>query len=125
VGGIAEYLDYFAYAYGGWSDRPVFELFEVHRVATVKPKTYFTDVVIRETQLSVAERRGRTSVITTSDNPKELLEMRDKLFAVGITADERIEAETERLISEFRARERQAARAEIRSLLPHVFQGEA
>lgn len=120
--GIAECLEFFVHSYGGWSSRPVFELFEIHRVAAVNPKTYVADMIIRSGEMSVEARCHRGNIIAIGDNPTTLIETRDRLFGIGVAAEERIEVETERRIRDFRYREKEKARAAIHRLFPHVFQ---
>lgn len=101
----------------GWEHLRAGQLFEVHRVSRVMPKTY-----MKASPYSGSGHRAyRDLVIATGATELAMTALRDELFAIGHETDDAIEWEAARLVSEFAAKTRADAVEKIHALLPHIF----
>lgn len=88
------------------------EQFLIVQVDRVMPKTF----------RSADDRRHRRNlVVAAAGTQSELAALRDKLFAIGVEADEAIERETTRVMADFTRKTRADALAKIHRALPHIF----
>jgi len=120
---MPEHLEMFARRGGGWDSHRATEIFHIHRVSNVKPKSYFADERIDHPFAFRKERLWRCYVIAAGSSKESMIQLRDKLFAVGVETSDQIEAEMYRRIEKFAARKRAAAERKIHRLLPHFFGG--
>ncbi|MCS3741970.1 hypothetical protein [Rhizobium sp. BK661] len=118
---MPEHLEMFAHRGGGWDSHRKTEMFHIHRVSSVKPKTYLSDERIDHPYAYQKERLWRSHVISAGPSKETMITLRDKLFAVGVETSDLIEAEMYRRIEKFAARKRAAAERKIHRLLPHFF----
>lgn len=100
----------------GW-DWCADRVLEIHRVTKVMPKTY---LACRNDD-GADVRESRKAVVASFSTDKEAEECKRQLLAIGALADERIEAETARLIEPVVKAERAHALKQIKSLLPQIF----
>lgn len=101
----------------GWTClRKSADQFNVVQVAHVMPKTF------RDTE---GNKHWRYLVVASAGTAGEMLALRDKLFTIGFAADRKIEEETARRMTKFKARTRAEALAKIHAALPHIFGGQA
>lgn len=110
---MAAHLERFARRGGGWDRHLADEMFVVHQIADVKPKTYF----------AVGDRRrhSRIYVFATAQSAAAAAVLRDKFFAIGVEADEAIEKEMYRLVEPFAVKKHAEALAKVHATLPHIF----
>lgn len=121
---VAEHLAWFNKRGGGWESARATEIFLVHQVEKVMPKTYLGSTPIGGSRYtSTVERFDRIHVIAAGKSSAEMITLRDKLYAIGAAADDRIEAEMYRRIEKFAARERAKAEKKIHRMFPHFFGG--
>ena len=112
-GDLREALEMLGHGGSGWSFlHNSAQQFDVLQVEHVMPKTF---------QSVGGRRHWRNLVVATSDNPGEMLALRDKLFAIGFAADRAIQEETVRRISDFAKKTRAEALAKVHAALPHIF----
>jgi hypothetical protein len=109
---MPEHLELFAQRGGGWDSHRATEIFHVHQVQRVAPKTYWT---------VSGERLERSHVIAAGQSEPTMIALRDKLFAIGSDADDKIEAEMHRRIERFEAKVRATALKKVHAALPHIF----
>ncbi|MCK4207179.1 hypothetical protein J3U99_20635 [Brucella pituitosa] len=102
----------------GWDWCPD-EILTVHLVSKVMPKTY----LVYRNDDGAEFRESRKAIVATFPSEKEAEVCRRQLLAIGALADERIEAETARLIEPFAKAERTYALEQVKGLLPHIFGG--
>ncbi|ANL48667.1 hypothetical protein AMC87_CH04046 [Rhizobium phaseoli] len=121
---MEEQLEMFRQRGGGWDSHDAAEIFHVYKVKDVKPKTYFIGESVTHPGAYLKERQPRTHVIAAGVSKEEMIHLRDRLFAIGDEADDRIEAEMYRRIERFAAKERAKAMTKIHRLLPHHFRSE-
>lgn len=88
------------------------EQFLIVQVDRVMPKTF---------RSIDGKRHDRSLVVAAAGTQSELAALRDKLFAIGVEADEAIERETARVMAEFTRKTRADALAKVRRALPHIF----
>ncbi|WP_455918779.1 hypothetical protein [Ensifer canadensis] len=117
---MPEHLEGFASRGGGWESHRPSEIFVIHQVEKVMPKTY-TSTGNDSRHVSDGDRLDRMLVIATGPSPELMLALRDKLFAIGVATDDAIEAEMYRRVEKFAARKRAVAEGKIHRLLPHHF----
>lgn len=80
------------------------------------------DRVMPKTFRSIdGKRHGRNLVVATAGTQSELAALRDKLFAIGVEADEAIERETARVMADLTRKTRADALAKVHRALPHIF----
>lgn len=121
---MPEHLAIFCQRGGGWDSHRAEEIFHVYQVTEVKPKTYFIGESVTLPHAYLKTRQPRTHVIAAGLSKVEMIYLRDRLFAIGDEADDRIEAEMYRCIERFAAKERAKAMAKIHRLLPNHFRSE-
>lgn len=112
-GDMASALEHLVIGGSGWEClREASEQFEVLQVERVMPKTF---------RIAGGDRRRRYLVVAAAGSAGEMLALRDKLFTIGFAADRAIEAEIDRLISDFARQTRADALAKVHAALPHIF----
>ncbi|WHO73930.1 hypothetical protein [Rhizobium sp. BT03] len=121
---MKEQLEMFRNRGGGWDSHSAAEIFHVYQVTVVNPKTYFVGESVTLPNAYVKERQPRTHVIATGASKEEMTNLRDRFFAIGEEASDKIEAEMYRRIEKFSARESAKAEVKIHRLLPHHFRSE-
>lgn len=104
----------------GW-DWCADKVLEIHCVSKVMPKTYLA----YRNDDGAEFRESRKAVVAAFSTEIEAEVCRRQLLAIGELADERIEAETARLIEPFAKAERAHALRQIKGLLPHIFGDQA
>jgi hypothetical protein len=109
---MPEHLELFARRGGGWDSHRATEIFYIHQVQRVAPKTYWA---------VSGERQERSHVIAAGKSLAAMIVLRDKLFAIGDDADDKIEAEMYRRIERFEAKVRATALRKVHRCLPHIF----
>lgn len=120
---MPEHLETFASRGGGWDSMHQAEIFIVHQVLSLAPKTYqaaASDSRYRRDG-HPAGRYYRSHVVAAFRTHDAAISLRDRFFAVGDAASDKIEAEMYRRIEKFAAKERAKAEAKIHRLLPHHF----
>lgn len=110
---MPQHLENFAKRGGGWESCRPSEIFHVHQADRVMPKTY--------TSAGNDSRLDRLTVIAVGPTKESMIALREKLYAIGVEADDAIEAEMYRRIEKFAAKKRAAAERKIHRLLPHHF----
>ncbi|RMI21353.1 hypothetical protein [Sinorhizobium meliloti] len=120
---MPEHLEMFASRGGGWDSHRATEIFHIYRVNDVKPKTYFinTDEFVAHPRSYIKDRQPRSHVIAAGATKEAMIDLRDKMFAIGSDASDRIEAEMYRRIESFAAKERAKAIKKIHAGFPHIF----
>jgi hypothetical protein len=116
---MQEHLEMFARRGGGWDSHRATEIFLIHQIEAVKPKTY--TAIGSSSRVRAGERLARTHVIAAVDTEAEAIALRDRFFAIGVDADDRIEAEMYRRIAKFETRETAKAVKRVHRCLPHIF----
>ncbi|MDT6940712.1 hypothetical protein RI570_11195 [Brucella pseudogrignonensis] len=104
------------YKGAGW-DWCTDKVLVVHCISKVMPKTYLG----YRNDDGAEFRESRNAIVATFSTEKEAEICRRQLLAIGALADERIAAETARLIDPFEKAERAYALQQVRGLLPHIF----
>ncbi|RLP22249.1 hypothetical protein [Mesorhizobium sp. YM1C-6-2] len=122
---MAEALEGLRFGGAGWTYVKAGDLFAVHQITKVMPKTYKAMPYADGTEDGSEVRDYRAAVIAASANWAEIIRLCDTLFAIGREADDAIEAEAARLIAPFEKATREAAVAKVRAALPHHFGGAA
>ncbi|MGA6113343.1 hypothetical protein [Agrobacterium radiobacter] len=118
---MSEHLEMFTSQGGGWDHHRETDIFRLHRVTDVKPKTYFADITISKHKIRANDRYHRSHVIAAGSTEEEMTALRAKFFAIGVDADDRVNKEMYRRIKIFKAKERAAALEKIHACLPHIF----
>lgn len=121
---MPEHLEMFSSRGGGWESDKAGEIFIVHQVEAVSPKTYMATSATRGGYRwgeHPAGRYPRSHVVATFGSEAVALAFRDKFFAVGTESSDRIEAEMYRRIEKFADREHGKAVQKIHKLLPQFF----
>lgn len=114
---LSENVEMLRYRGSGW-EWAAKELFAIHLIGKVMPKTYGgTDISTKQATM----RLYRDAVVAVSDSEVELTALRDRLVAIGDRADTKIEEETARRMAPFIRKVRSEAISEIRKTLPHIF----
>jgi hypothetical protein len=122
---MADHLAMFVHRGGGWDSHRPSEILHVYHVVKVGPKTYqIDDDLTANSQAYANSRQHRYLVIAASDRRQDMLELRDKFFAIGEGTSNRIEAEMHRRVQKFAEREEAKALKKIHQCLPHIFGGE-
>lgn len=117
---MPKHLEGFAHRGGGWDSCRPSEIFVIHKVEKVMPKTY-TSSGNDSRHVFDGDRLDRILVIAAGASRESMLALRDKLFAIGVETDDAIEAEMHRRIEKFAARKQTAAEGKIHRLLPQHF----
>jgi hypothetical protein len=119
---LAAHLEMFARRGGGWDSHRKEEIFSVKRVTRVMPKTFVAEWESRRQPGKWFEERSyRYVVIASCQSQAAAVALRDKFFAIGVDADDRIEEEMHRRIASFAAKEHDKALKKIHACLPHLF----
>lgn len=122
---MPEHLERFAQRGGGWDSCHADEIFIVHLVDSVAPKTYQAKADEPESKVRWrAHPAGRyylSHVIAAGTTRDEMIAFRNRLFAIGVETDDAIEAEMYRRIEKFAERKRAAGEKKIRKLFPNFF----
>ena len=122
---LPEHLEMFAYRGGDWDSHHASEIFIVHLVDAVAPKTYQAQADTPESmwrqRARPAGRYYRSHVIAAGATKDEMISLRDRFFAIGAEADDQIDFVVERLARPIRARVRKKAVKEVRACLPQHF----
>lgn len=109
---MKDHLECFTTWGGGWDGHRADEIFLVHQVEVVKPKTYITPQ---------HERFFRSHVVAGCATEKDAVCLRDRFFAIGRDATKAIEAEMHRLVKPFAKQKQADALEQIHAALPHIF----
>jgi hypothetical protein len=122
------HLELFSHRGGGWESHRASEIFHVYEVLDTKParyhpRTYTIGQSVTSPNAYLKERQWRGNIIAAGTKEK-MIELRDRLFAIGEETDDVIEAEMYRRIEKFAERKRAAAERKIHRLLPHHFRSE-
>lgn len=117
---MPQHLEGFAHRGGGWGNCRPSEIFLIHQVDRVMPKTY-TSTANTSRFVQDEDRLNRITVVAAGPSKESMIALRDKLYAIGIKTDDAIEAEMYRRIEKFAANKRAAAERKIHRLLPHHF----
>jgi hypothetical protein len=121
-GPLSEHIERFCKRAGGWDHIRASEIFAVHLAEKVMPKTYMAATPLKTTPgASVISRFYRGAVIATGQSREEMIGLRDRFYAIGVEADDRIEAEMYRRIEKFAGRAYDRAEKKIHKLFPHFF----
>lgn len=123
VSELSQHLEMFAARGGGWDSCRATEIFHIYRVDDVKPKTYFIDTEesVAHPRSYIKDRQPRSHVIAAGTTREAMIDLRDKIFAIGSETSDRIEAEMYRRVERFAAKERAKAIKKIHASLPHIF----
>lgn len=116
---MPEHLEMFAHRGGGWDSHRKEEIFLVHQIKQVMPKSYVAVGASRFVR--DGERLPRMCVIASCQSEAAAIALRDKFFAIGLKTSDKIEAEMYRRIEKFAAREEQKAVRKVHACLPHIF----
>jgi hypothetical protein len=109
---MAEWLVRFTTWGGGWDGHRATEMFLVHEIQSVKPKTYFT---------TGGERFHRECVVAACETSAAAIELRDSFFAIGVETTTAVEEEMHRLVQPFAERKEAEALERIHACFPHIF----
>lgn len=126
-GTMAEHLERFERRGGGWDSHRPEEIFMVHQVSSISPKTYMAPMPPRwrysgsENSAGAETRHPRGNVIAVGKTEAEMMKLRAKFYEMGDAADYAIEAETDRRMAKFRERRYRKAEQKIHKLFPHFF----
>ncbi|EKF40167.1 hypothetical protein NA8A_22401 [Nitratireductor indicus C115] len=98
----------------------------VLRVTKVMPKTFMAEGELRHgaRREAYSGRRYREDVVAFSNDQKELLALRDRLFEIGERADREIKARVDKVVLPIVEQFRKQALTELHEALPEHF-GEA
>jgi hypothetical protein len=119
---MEEHLANFSSRGGGWDHIRPTEIFLVHQVWKVMPKTYTGSVPVGGTKSAASvERFERACIIAVGKSERDMIRLRDKFYEIGDAADYAIEAETDRRMAKFRERRYAKAEKKIHKLFPHFF----
>ncbi|PWE55453.1 hypothetical protein DEM27_15475 [Metarhizobium album] len=118
---LAEHLEKFASQGGGWDHVSCDELFHLYRVSWVMPKTYNADEMVTHWRAYLKKRLCRSLVIAAGDR-REMIDLRDRFYEIGVDTTRRINTEMHRVVAKFAQREEAKALQRIHSILPHVFE---
>ena len=116
---MPEHLEMFAHRGGGWDNHRKEDIFFVLQVQKVMPKTFVAIGAVR--LIHEGERLPRSHVIAACQSEAAAIALRDKFFAIGVAASDKIEAEMYRRIEKFAAREEAKAVRKVHVCLPHIF----
>lgn len=116
---MEEHLEKFSKRGGGWDSHLADEIFAVVQIQKVMPQTYLA--IGKSRLIREGERQYRVNVIATAKTEAEMLRLRDKIYAIGDAADDRIEAEMYRRIQKFADREHTKALKKIYAMFPEIF----
>jgi hypothetical protein len=116
---MREHLERFTTWGGGWDGHRATEIFLVHQVEKVMPKTYIAVGTCR--RVDAGERLRRTHVVAAGKTEAEMTALRDRFFAIGVKTTKAIEAEMYRRIAPFEKRKHAEALAQVHACFPHIF----
>jgi hypothetical protein len=116
---MQEHMERFCRRGGGWDSHSVDEIFAVVQVRKVMPQTYLA--IGSNRLIGEGERQYRINIIAAGKTEAEMLRLRDKIYAIGEAADDRIEAEMYRRIQKFADREHTKALKKIYAMFPEIF----
>lgn len=108
---MREHLECFAQRGGGWSDHRAHEIFLVCQAGKVMPKTYQAG----------GSRLDRSSVVAAFQSEAEAMAFRDRFYAIGADAEDKVEREMFRRVEKFAAREHAKAVRKIHLAFPDIF----
>lgn len=119
---LAEWLEKFTIWGGGWEGFGAKEIFVIHEVTEVRPKTYTAFHRSRRynPQPEIV-RAPRTHVIQAFTSEAEAIAARDKFHAIGVETTEAIEAEARRRVAKFAERTKASALRKIHRCFPHIY----
>lgn len=117
---LAENLMRLAYRSAGWDYTSAGEdVLLIRHVSKLMPKTY---VGGGETRHGWQEGRyHRDSVVASADKPEPLADLRFKLIAIGVAADDYLEERVRKFLVPIEPRVRAKAIKKIHAALPHIF----
>lgn len=123
---MEEHLEMFVHRGGGWDSHRANEILHIYHVLKVSPKTYeISEPVAANYPAYANARQHRSLAVAAGDNLDAMRMLRDKFFAIGEDASDRIEHEMHRRIQKFAEREEAKALKKIHRCLPHIFGGAA
>lgn len=109
---MKEWLEKFVSRGGGWESHRATEIFDIHHVERVAPKTYWH---------VGGGRFPRENVIGVFEIQQDARDLRDEFFKIGVAADDQIDFVVDRLARPIRRRVYALALKEIHACLPHIF----
>lgn len=118
---IAEWLERFTSWGGGWDGHSASEIFVVHQVEKVMPKTYVAKSWRRGASEADVCRYSRENVVQAFSTQAEAIGLRDRFHDIGVKATRDIEKEATRLIQPYAKKREAQALKEIHACLPHIF----
>lgn len=120
---MASWLERFTTWGGGWDGFRAEEIYVIHEVTDVKPKTYFAlQRSRRKPDQREVVRASRFFVIQAFTTERQAQAFRDKFHAIGVETTGRIKAEMYRRIENYAAREESKALKKIHRCMPHIFE---
>lgn len=122
---MAEWLERFTSWGGGWDGHRASEIFVVHQVEKVMPKTYVAKSWRRGAAETDVCRYPRENVVQAFATQAEAIGVRDRFHEIGVKATDDIEKEATRLIQAYAAKRTATALKEIHACLPHIFRRKA
>lgn len=122
---MSEHLEMFIRRGGGWEWIQQTEILQVCEVASVSPKTFTVGEIVARRGDTVRNRLYRANVIAAGATKQDMIDLREKFFAIGAETTDRIEAEMYRRIEKFATKERVKALGKIHACLPHLFRQDA
>ena len=121
---MPEHLEGFARRGGGWDNCEPAEIFQIHQIVKVMPKTYISSGN-KGRYVSDGDRLDRLTVIAAGSSREKMIELRDKLYAIGVETSDAIETEMYRRIAKFAERKEAQAQKRIHRMFPEIFGREA
>ncbi|MDG3577146.1 hypothetical protein P7F60_12160 [Rhizobium sp. YJ-22] len=112
---MGEWLERFVSRGGGWDNARATDIFSIHMVEAVRPKTYLADGGLRF---------SRDRIVAALESNADAVILRDRFFAIGHSADDQIDFAVDRLARPVRRRVYAKALKEIHEILPHIFKSE-
>ncbi len=117
---LSEHLEMFAFAGGGWDADLTREMFLVHEVVHIWPRTYLARRLVSG-GVWKEDRHPRANVVATVASEGAAKNLARDLIAIGVETDKLIEAEMYRRIEKFAAKARTKALVRIHRSLPYIF----
>ncbi|NTJ63513.1 hypothetical protein G6M50_38225 [Agrobacterium rhizogenes] len=120
---MPDHLEMFAERGGGWDHHHASEIFVVHLVEAIAPKTYqaaASDPSYRQLGHPVG-RHHRSHVIAAVASQTEAIALRDKFFGIGVDTSNATEEHMRRRIEKFAQKKSTSALRKIHRLLPEHF----
>lgn len=118
---MREHLERFTTWGGGWNGFRAEEIFVVHQVEKVMPKTYLAKDWRRKASPADLARYPRENVVQAFDTEAQAIVIRDRFHGIGVKTTKSIETEAARLIKAFADKKEAEALEEIHRCLPHIF----